>query len=421
MYSKFLGILFFVAIGGVALGCASDKLGAPLLVDGFQFPVGLAVHEEGYAIVGSANFDLGYISGSVSVVDLNGLAADLEKPISDRKDLTYRQFIMPDKGIATDNFSGTLALSPDGKLAALTVRENDQLLLFDVEVQVDGGEADLNLSCWPSTSRPSGNFPKCDGARHRIALSEKDPYDILLMDGPETEEGRQRTAYVSFLQSGNVAVIDIPASRDDVPRVLYTLNTGVAGSSDLARSPTSGLVFVTSRFPQTLSNPVHYFDPDLGEAADVHRVDFFDRFLGNETRSIAFATDGLTAGLVTSNPDMLVLLDTSPDYTGRPINAFLGTVGLGSNPSRVTALGDLMFVTGAKDDTIYVVDAMARRLVAVLEDVCRGPFEIAFWDRGDLKWGLVTCFEDSTLAVFDADQSSASFLDVLARVGKPNK
>jgi hypothetical protein len=59
--------------------------------------------------------------------------------------------------------------------------------------------------------------------------------------------------------------------------------------------------------------------------------------------------------------------------------------------------------------------------VALREDICRGPFDIDFYDLGqdDLQWALVSCFEDDVVAVVNVDPDSADFLEVVARIGKP--
>lgn len=415
-----LGLAAALATGLVLLGCENEEFGKKLPADSFQFPTGLAVHPAGFALVASANFDVGYVAGALRAIDLNQLAAELALPVDQRTGYpTYRNTIVKDQGIRLDNFAGTLAISDDGRLAAVTIRQTDELILFDLDVTLEGGSARLDIRCWPSEVRPAGNFPECNGARHRVALEQLDPYDVILIDEQAADGSPLRTAWVSFLRSGSVQAIDIPLDRDDVPRALYELETRVAGASDLAQAPGTGLIYVTSRFPTANSNPVHYFNPGLGDDATVDRVDFFDQFLGGETRSLAFAQDGVTAGLVVRNPDMLALIDTSLDDYGDPRNTFRGAVGLGNNPSRVRALGDTFFVTGAKDDTLYIVDAQSARMEALREDICRGPFEVAFWDRGDIQWALVSCFEDSTVAIIDVDPGSVSYLEVLARVGEP--
>jgi hypothetical protein len=183
----------------------------------------------------------------------------------------------------------------------------------------------------------------------------------------------------------------------------------------------TGHVFATSRVAELRYNPVHYFDPTMAEDATVYQVDLFHTVLGNETRGVDFAADGLTAGVIVRNPDMLVFLDTSPGENGLPKNSYLGQVILGNNPSRVRTHGDYMFVTCAQDDAVYVVDTRTRRLVALREDICRGPFDIDFYDLGqdDLQWALVSCFEDDVVAVVNVDPDSADFLEVVARIGKP--
>lgn len=422
-----LGLVALLAAGLLVMACENEEFGKKLPVDAFQFPTGLAIHPAGFALVASGNFDVGYVAGSLRVIDLNLLAAELSRPADQRTDpLFFSNTIMADQGIRLGNFAGTVAISEDGSLAAVTIRETDELILIDLEVVVEDGLARLDVSCWPGEMRPDESFPECDGARHRVVLESldpdhdlMDPYDVILVDEQAEDGIPLRTAWVSFLRSGRVQAIDIPIDRDEVPRAIYEIETGVSGASDLAQSPVTGLIYITSRFPTASSNPVYFFDPQLGDGAPVGVVDFFSQLLGGETRSLAFAQDGVTVGLVVRNPDMLVLVDTSLDEFGEPLNAYRGAVGLGNNPSRVRALGDTFFVTGAKDDTLYMVDDRSGRMIQLREDVCRGPFEVAFWDRGDLTWALVSCFEDSTVAVIDVHPASDTYLEVLARVGEP--
>jgi DNA-binding beta-propeller fold protein YncE len=413
--------IVILALSGLALtGCAESRLGKSLPEDGFQFPTGLAVHPAGFALVASSNFDVGYSGGALRVLDLNVLAAEMASPVEQRTDYPYyRNTFVSGQGIGLDNFAGTVAVSNDGRLAAVAVRETDELVLVDLEVRVEDDQAFLILSCWPGQQRPAEDFPACSGGRNRIELTEMDPYDVIFLPASAESDDQHQTAWISSLRSGDVQALEIPFDRQEVPRQNLSITTEVAGASDLAFAPGNGLIYVTSRFPTQRSNPVSFFDPGLGADATVEKVDFFNRLLGRETRSIAFASDGITAGLVVRTPNMLVLLDTSTDYTGAPTNRYLGSIALSSNPSRIRSLGDKFFVSGAKDDTIVVVDSRSRRVVASREDVCRGPFEMAFWERGDLRWCLVSCFEDDTVAVLDVNEDSPDYLEVIARVGVP--
>jgi DNA-binding beta-propeller fold protein YncE len=412
------------ACGDLAAGRAPDK-------DGFHFPVGLAVHPHaGFALVVNSNFNLSRQAGTLQVVDLNKLAARvLGEPVGE-VDEYNRDLIQGDRGIGLGDFGAGIALhaTPEGGLAAVAVRGRNELVLVDLAVGVDGNNNNtLDLLCWSRRDRPAGSFPSCDGSGNVVAFSRDDPFDVLFVEDPDGGT----TAYVTFLRDGSISAVQIPARSVtgdpprveyvDIPRVAYTLNTGALGTNDLARSPVTGHVYATSRVAEVSFNPIHYFDPTMAEDAPVYNLDLFHTVLGSETRGVDFAADGLTVGVIVRNPDMLVFLDTTPGENGLPQNSYLGQVVLGNNPSRVRTHGDFMFATCAQDDAVYVADTRTRRLVDIREDICRGPFDIDFYDlaEDDLHWALISCFEEDVVAVVDVDPESTDFMEVVARIGKP--
>jgi DNA-binding beta-propeller fold protein YncE len=407
----------------VATGKAPEK-------DGLQFPVGLAVHPHaGFALVVNSNFDLSHQGGTLQVIDLNKLVARVKGGGGPADDEYNRDLIRGDLGVGLGDFGGSIALdpTPEGGLAAVALRGTDELVLVDLSVGTDGGDTTLDLLCWSRRERPGGAFPECDGSGSVISFSRDDPFDVLFVEG----ENGEKTAYVTFLRDGYISAVQIPARSVvgdppmleyvDIPRPSYTLRTGGVGTNDLARSPATGHVYATSRVAEMRYNPVHFFDPAMADEAPIYSVDLFHTVLGSETRGLDFASDGLTLSVIVRNPDMLVFLDTTPGESELPGNSYLGQVVLGNNPSRVRAHGDYMFATCAQDDAVYVVDSRTRRLVEMREDICRGPFDVDFYDLGqdDLQWALISCFEDDVVAVLDVDPDSADFLDVVARIGKP--
>ena len=421
----FIAVLLLVgllpACGDVATGKAPEK-------DGLQFPVGLAVHPDaGFALVVNSNFDLSHQGGTLQVIDLNKLVARVETGAAG--DEYNRDLILGDLGVGLGDFGASIALAPtpEGGLAAVAVRGDNDLVLVDLAVGTDGADTTLDLLCWSRRERPGGSFPECDGSGSVVPFERDDPFDVLFVEG----DNGDKTAYVTFLRDGYISAVNVPGRSVvgdppaleyvDIPRLSYTLQTGAAGTNDLARSPVTGHIFATSRVAELRSNPVHFFDPAMAEDATVHDVNLFHTILGSETRGISFAADGLTAGLIVRNPDMLVFLDTTPGEDGLPQNGYLGQVVLGNNPSRVRTHGDYMYATCAQDDAIFVVDTRTRRLVDMREDICRGPFDIDFYMLGqdDLQWALISCFEDDVVAVLNVDPDSAGFLEVVARIGKP--
>lgn len=403
-------VIACLAAASMLPACAEERPGIPAPEHSLQFPVGIAVHPAGYALVTCSNFDLRYERASLRVIDLAGIqASDLSQP--DPDDPYLERFILDEVSVGLDNFGAAVVLSSDGTQAAVSVRETNQIILLDV----DAGPDSIELNCWTSERRPDEPFPMCDGARYVMELEADDPFDIQLVD----HEDGSRSAYVTFLRGTAVEVWDVPVDEEGLPGLKYELDTEVLGTNDIAISPTTGMAFVTSRFPDLQTNPIFYFDTQLGSDAEVHEVNLFQDLLGNETRGAEFAADGLTLALLIRDPDMLIFMDTQPGDDGRPSQRFLGEVVVGNQPSLLRRKGEIFFVTCAQDDAIYAIDGVKHRLISAREDICKGPYDIAFWDHDDVQWGLVTCFEEDTLAIVDVDPSSAGFLDVVARVGEP--
>jgi DNA-binding beta-propeller fold protein YncE len=421
----FAGLLI---AGLVSLACDEQRSADSLPNEEFQFPVGIAVHPEGFALVVSSNFDLRYVSGSLQAINLSPLVQRIDDGEGLKKGdqpNEHLDLILSDKAVGIPNFGGMIELVSDDShgLAMVTSRESNELYLIDIEV---GNSIDFN--CWAGGIRPSDTFaPLCDGARNVVDLGEDDPFDMLVIENgdPQADWGeRSWTAYTTFLRSELLKVIDIPAGRpdsDDTPGETHELELTQFGANDLAQSPASGLIFVTTRYNESLTNPIHYFDPSQGAQAVMESENLYPLFLGNETRGLDFTSDGITAAVLVRTPDMLAFLDTSLDDSGKPKNTFAGEVVICNNPSRVRIYGERAYVTCAEDDAIYVIDTVTRRLVEIREDICRGPFDMAFYNRGgedDLNWMLVTCFEDNVVAVVNVDPTSDEYLEVLARVGK---
>jgi len=421
--------LVLVALAA-SFACDEQRSAENLPKQAFRFPVGIAVHPQGYALVVSSNFDLRYKNGSLQVIDLNALAGrvysenDEHEIVNLALDKDNCDLISADQAIGLPDFGASvkLAAADENGLAVVTTRQNNEIFFIDMEIDATA----IKLNCGPYGEQSSDSFPPCEGAGYVVDLVDDDPFDVILIDDSPDDatqwQQRQWTAYVSYLRSGDITAIEVPprhSGTQDTPRLLYSLDTNALDSSGLARSPVSGLIYASARFNNSRTNPVRYFDPVAGEDAEVFRFDLYNQVLGNETRGVDFAPDGLTMGVVVRNPDMLVFVDTTLDETGLPANDVLGQVVLSDNPSLVRFIGDLVLVTSAQDDTLFVINALTMKMIDIKEDVCRGIYDMDVYDRGDLRWALITCFEDDVVAVVDVDPLSKTFLDVLARVGKP--
>ncbi len=423
-----LGLLKLVTIFAA---CGEELVGDALPGQAFQFPVGIAIHPQGYAFVISSNVDVAYRSGSLRVVDLKELANRVSAEDEDQSETVHnyhRDLILDDISIGLGNFAANIKLvaSEHGGLAVVTSRGTKELLFIDL--YLDNGN--LELSCWGGNARPAGvEFPRCSGQASVLELLDDDPYDLLIIKDDPMDPESDMWAYVTFLRSGDLSVVRIPnrynsqnpsqPNLNELPQMLYEIDTPAYGIDDLDRSNASGFVYLTSRYTQSQSNPVYYFDPTLGVDTKVYSHDLYPDMLGRETRGVAFAGDGYTLGVLIRDPDTLVFLDTTPDASGLPQNNPLGQVVVGSSPSRVRTFGNIMFATCAIDDAVYLIDITTRRMIGIREDICRGLYDVGFYTGDSVQWALITCYENNTVAVLDIDLGSPRYLEVVARVGEP--
>ncbi len=408
------------ALAALALaGCAESIAFEPPPKEQFYFPVGVATHPAGFAVVVNSNFDLRYAHGSLQFVDLKSL----EERVVAGEGLTrdHTDLILAEPQISVPNFGGSVAVSGDAEhgLAAVACRQTSQVMLVDLEL--DGG-GELQASCGPDGEVEEG-YVECQGARNLLDLDEEDPFGLMLLENEEAGaiqwSERSWSLWVSFLGSGELHLVDVPAGRPaqgDPLEVSGQLDTGADSVNDMALSPRSGFIYATSRYNDYYSNPLYYIHPLEGKARS---FDLYGVLLGNQTRGLGFLPDGLTLALAVRDPDMLVFVDTSVGPDGLPVHSIEGLADLDNLPARVFASGDLVLVSDAEDDSISVIDSRTRRLLERREDICRGPFDFALWEGEQVTWVLVTCFEENLLAVLDIDSASASFLQVVARVGKP--
>lgn len=379
----------------------------------FFFPLGLAAHPAGYALVVNSNFDVRYRHGSLQALDLRALEQRVlagQATASDNRDL-----ILPEPVLALPNFGGSLAIDSDGRsaLAAVACRQTNQVVLVDLEF----GEQEFKARCGGQVD--TDGFTQCLGSQNVIELDEDDPFSLLLVAEPAASWGeRSWTLWTAFLGGGQVVGYHLPAGRHQagqVPTKTRTIDTNADIVADLARSPASGFLYATSRYNRSASNPVYFFHPDEAKA---RTLELYSQVLGNQTRGLAFLPDGYTLALAMRDPDSLVFVDTRPGASGLPVNSLLGLVDLDNRPARVFYWNGLLLVSDAEDDSITIIDVRTRRLLQRREDICRGPYDFAGWRGERVVWLLVSCFEENVIAVLDTDPASPDYLKTAARVGK---
>jgi hypothetical protein len=416
-------LVLVAAFGVILCACNRGRLGDAIPEKAFQFPTGIAVHQDGFALVASSNIDLTYQSGSLRVIDLNQLADRLKnnnynnpKEYDDVTKLNkyYSDLIIDDSAPALDNFAGRMTISEDNKLAALTIRETNQLVLVDLNVNTSGSSPVLEMNCFDTQRKANETFPFCRGDRHVVTLDNTalqfDPFDVVLLG---------ETAYVSFLRSGTISRVTIPPVTATPNKPVLELGpaTGEVGINDLAYSSKNNNIYMSSlgALTTSITNNVLYFDITSSDTAAFGTKKLYPILLGSETRGLAFNDDGSELAVIVLNPTMLVFLDTLNN------NAYIGSIALGPNPSLVLQHNKIFFVTCPREDTVYIIDGTTKRLVQVRTDICKGPFDIGFFDRAsdNLHWALFTCFEDHKVAVVDVgDPLSERYLTVIAKVGQ---
>ncbi|RME28079.1 MAG: hypothetical protein D6806_03480 [Deltaproteobacteria bacterium] len=402
-------IVLLAASAGCAEGAATDPPPAGL----FHFPVAVGVHPAGYALVVNSNFDAQYSSGSVQLVDLNALAQRIEQGTamdSDNSDL-----ILADAATAIPSFAGDVIVSGDGDsgLALITSRQSSELLVL----KLDFSGPDPVVSC-SDTPRRDGELARCEGSRYVLAVSPSDPYSLLVAERAAATDGSVNV-WLGYLRSGTIDEVEIPDGwpEEGLPSVVRSVETGSGGTGGLAYSASSGYVFASSRLNALRSNPIYYFENIASDTPAVGTYDLFGIVLGNQTRGLATSPDGYVLAVAVHDPDLLVFLDVSSNSKGKPAMRILGSVKLEGDPAQVLWAGRLVLVSDAKNDTLAAVDSDTIELVELSDGICRGPHSMALWP-GYGGWLLVGCFEQDQLVVVDIDPASASFFQVLARVGK---
>ncbi len=426
-----------------ATSCGETGGGASLPRQGFSFPVAAAAVPEGFALVVSSNFDRTYKSGGLSFVDLNKLEAlpCMQEP-GRCKGQELIDPILPG-GISLGNFASSVELlqNADRTLAAVPIRDDNQVVFLDLEVGVDAaGEPSLKVTCnRAGSSEDLSRFPSCDDPAYHFEFPQiNDPFDVQWLELPLSAGEKTLVAMVSFLRSNRLEVLRVPVKgSQDVLKSEYTFELRADGTGDLAYSPASDRVFVSGRSRERLVTPLFYVEPSaMVEASSAgateiltgSALNLYSDFLGVDTRSLDMLPDGVTAAVLLRSPNLLAFLDLSPDPSRNDVPSlkYQGHVVVGTYPSRVRVHGDLAFVTGAQEDTLHVIDTRTRKLIGVLEgedQICRGPFDIGFYDKATatpaIHWGLVSCFEQNVVAVLDLNPANETFLQVIAEIGEP--
>jgi YVTN family beta-propeller protein len=267
--------------------------------------------------------------------------------------------------------------------------------------------------------------------------------------------------YVGSLSNGSVSLVTLGQGIDNYPELLGPVNpvilpqdgNGSRGVTSLrVRSPgTCGSpVYATSRYRNVASSFVvaGISGTDCGTAPNVDSMDSRTLALigrgdalgtgvpGTETRGIEFVA-GSEIGtrdssspsgndaifLLQRSPPVLAALDASTNLPYATVEVCQGAVALAQQKTVETGTpfgldGPTLFVTCFDSGEIYVIDAAAPRVKAIIP-VGRGPVSVVF-DETDATRGYVLGFGANDISVVDLDPASATHYRVIQRIGFPS-
>ena len=422
-----------------ACTASADQVRPP--EDQIFFPTGAAVSpDDSLLFVASANSELRYDSGSISVIDLgmvdsvsNDWTTNHTMPEGCSQDPDHietlvcdeARFIMPHAGARVGNFATAIAVQDfksGGALRLIVPTRGDPSIAW---LDWDGSK----LSC----SATQG-FALCD-EDHRLAYVHNDPNIGLLPEEPFDAFAGSDYAVVTHLTTGAVTLVDSPpngkATVADVITGLFAPDplTGNRGATGVAGRGDSGIIYVGSRSEDriqtlTVGRPANSDIAPPYLVADEYF--FLDTVGGNagestDTRGLAFSANGDRMYLINRRPPSLQIFDTSLDVTGAPRNKGIAATDLCRDASTLAVMdagdGDRAYVTCFSDGEIDVVDPRGQSSVEDVVQVGRGPYAVAA--APTRKKVYVTNFLEDTIAVVDVSPASPTHDRVVLRIGEP--
>ena len=410
------------------------------------FPTGMAASpNDSVLFVASANSELRYDSGSISVMDLQAVddtvtawtagmgtipdACSADPDHRETLNCPADEFILPGAGARVGNFATDITVQDmgNGALRLIVPTRGDPSIAW-IDWDGTAGKLGCNTS--------GQDFALCDET-HRLSYVQNDPNIGLMPEEPFNAfaDSAGQYAIVTHLTSGAVTLIDSPiggnAEIADVRVNLFAADplTGLRGATGVAgRTPNAAgdIVYVGSRSESriqtfTVGRPVNGALPYL-----IPGDWFFLDTVGNttvggdsDTRGMKFSPTGNTLYLINRNPASLQVWDTSLGVNGFPNNQGTGGVAVCREASTLTLLdsgdGERAYVTCFEDGQLYVVDPRGTASIADIIDVGRGPYSVVA--APTRKKLYVTNFLEDTVAVIDVSPTSPLRDRVVLRIG----
>jgi DNA-binding beta-propeller fold protein YncE len=431
----------------VLVGCTASSEEVRPPPDEVFFPTGAAISpDERFLFVASANSELRYDSGTVSVLDLNEVdrvaaewvangtpaAANCTQDPDHRETLACDDeslFIISSASARIGNFATDIAVQDtgNGTLRLIVPTRGDPSIAW---LDFDGSRLNCNDS--------AQGFALCDEG-HRLAYVHNDPDLALVPDEPfdAYADSSGQFAVVTHLSSGSVTLINSPIGGDasvaDVVTGLFAQDpiTGVRGSTGIAARPSSGdnggIIYVASRSEDriqtmTVGRPVNGVDPFLliGNYFFLNLVGSANTGSSSDSRGVAFSSNGDRMYVINRKPPSLQVFDTSAGPTGFPRNQGIAATDICRQASTLAVLdtgdGERAYISCFQDGTVYVVDPRGFASVEQIISVGRGPYSVVA--APNRKKIYVTNFLEDTIVVLDVSPTSKYYNRVVLRIGE---
>lgn len=425
---------FAAAVWCAACTADADAVRPPN--DQVFYPTGLALSpDQRSLLVASANSDLRYDSGTLTMLDLDavdrvanawtqsgtiadGCTRDLTDPSSVVCDET--QFIRPNAGVRIGNFATNIGIQDFGDATyrvILPVRGDPSVTWID-------GSAD-KLTC-----SASGQVNAlCDDTRRLTTIRNSESAGFL-PEEPYAVVAQPDFALISHLSTGALTLVDSARGGDasiaDVIAGLFAADlNGLRGATGVAARGKSGLLYAVSR----TEDRVQMLTVDRGLADRAFLLPaghFFLDAVGTnsggsaDSRDIAFSANGDRMFVLNRRPPSVQMYDTSAGPTGVPRNRALGATDICRTASSMQVVdvgaGDRVYVACFADGTINVVDPNGRIELSRVISVGRGPFAVAVSPLHRKLY--VTNFLEDTIGVVDLTPGAATAERLVLRIGE---
>jgi DNA-binding beta-propeller fold protein YncE len=477
MFQRVVALLFLAA-------CTAGETDVAPPQYAFYYPSALKVSpSEQSMFVLSANSDLRYSSGTVSVLNLDAVEALTEAWLAsntlpagcvqfpDRPEIAQcpttdgdnpTSVMVRDATVKLGNFGVDLGIQrmysgnvPSGGLRVFATVRGDPSITW-----IDFDEAAGTIDCGSP-----GTYTRCS-PEHRLTRLRSD-INLQAM-APEPfylyVDGDSENVFAAHLTSGAVTLADAPRQEGSVP-IVHDINQSfwapvgpqllVGAVGVAARTPgnPNGLIYVTSRREARVAglrvaegpaDPLGVACPDGSCPAAYecradrfcHKLDgrpwktltpslafFFDgtgtAYTG-EARALAFSADGNRMYLVSRTPSSLKVFDTSLDAIGAPRNDLIGVMEICDQPATLE-LAD--FGRGPR----VIVPCFVNGQVWVID-----PSSLTIESREDVGRGptavavslsrnriYVANYAEDTLSVLDATPGARTEARMVLRIGTP--